>query len=162
MRKKEKQMHHRCHSCHSFKTHTLFLFAALLCIASSANAQSSYKCEADGKVTYQATPCVGGKAMDAAAAPSAAQKKQAVEENMRNESAVKDMAADRKMREREKTKAGLGEIGTMKATSMQEREGVKINKKKGKANKAKRAGKAAASKPPKAAKPKKTGQTVSR
>jgi hypothetical protein len=148
----------------SNKVFSSTVFAALCFIAGadSTRAQSSYKCEADGKVSYQATPCAGGKVIGAAAQPTAAQKRQAVEEDMRNEQAVKGMAADRKIRERQKTKTGLGEIGTMKATSMEEREGVKINKKKGKAHKAKRSPKASVNKAPKASKPKKSGQSVSR
>jgi hypothetical protein len=128
---------------------------ALAFSAQAAFAQGAYRCDDNGKVTYQATPCAGGKAVDAAAKPTADQKAQATANAAQEKIDAQALARERAARERNAPKpGGAAGIDAYKTTSMQEREGVVKNKtSKRKAHHKTKAVKAVKPKPPKKTKP---------
>jgi hypothetical protein len=131
---------------------------ALACVALAFStqallAQGAYRCDDNGKVTYQAAPCAGGKLLDQAAKPSADQKGIAEADAAQERADAKKMARERAARERSTpAPSGAAGIEGYKTTSMQEREGVVKNKtKRSKAHKKTKATKIMKPKEPKKA-----------
>lgn len=129
---------------------------ALLCglmLLSSATswAQAAYRCDDNGKVVYQAAPCAGGKAVNAADKPSVDQKTQAQAAAEQERQNSKALARERAARQSSMPKpSGAAGIEGYKTTSMQEREGVVKNKtKRTKAHKKPKASKIVKPKEPK-------------
>jgi hypothetical protein len=114
-------------------------------------AQAAYRCDDNGKVVYQAAPCAGGKAVNAADKPSVDQKAQAQAAAEQERQDAKALARERAARQSSMPKpSGAAGIEGYKTTSMQEREGVVKNKtKRSKAHKKPKATKIMKPKEPK-------------
>ncbi len=119
---------------------------ACLALAFSAQAlwaQGAYRCDDNGKTVYQAAPCAGGKAVDAAVKPTADQKGMAETNAAQERADAKRMAYQRSAREaklrseRERTGINREEkfrsVSGMKpeeATAMDKRQNPDIKKDK--------------------------------
>ena len=73
--------------------------ALLLCLTgAAAQAQTVYRCGADGK-TYSQQPCPGGKAVDASDARDAGQRRQSQDAAARDAAEARRLATERRERE---------------------------------------------------------------
>ncbi len=85
----------------------------LLASALATAAQPIYRCPSGG---YSATPCEGGKALDAAGVPTAEQRRQAQDAARRDAALADQMAAERREREHQTAPRGAANIGPVAAS----------------------------------------------
>jgi hypothetical protein len=80
-------------------TITALVVASLFALTQPAQAQSAYRCEDNGAVTYQATPCAGGRAVSGDARAQE-QRQQALDARERDDKLAAKMEKDRAARAR--------------------------------------------------------------
>ena len=93
----------------------------LFVLTSGAQAQSAYRCEENGSVTYQATPCAGGRAVSGDARAQA-QRDQALQTKMEQDKLAAKMEKDRAARARAAgTPAGASSMKPEEAVAKKEK-----------------------------------------
>lgn len=91
----------------------------------------SYRCESDGKVTYQSQPCPGGKALPAVPQPNAQDQREASDAAARDRTQAGQMQRERLAREKAARPAGAGVIGPQPVASAPAHHVKKKKRKKG-------------------------------